>query len=236
MPLMPPRIDTVTLAVSDLPLATACYREPNRADRAGDRPGDARTEDRARRNPTWLQKPGPYLSFCSRTRSRRRFRQLAGNQTQLEHALVASDRESHRDADALADQHSLQVVHAIDGLAVDGHDQIAPLQAGLVGGQSRDDLDDLDAPVAAELAGQPRRQRPRAAADAEVGAADAAIGDQRRDDAPACHVDRNGQAQSDAGDGRVDADHSPAPHGDHARRHRPPEPLRVPERGRPLVR
>src|SRR5205807_3031200 len=80
------------------------------------------------------------------------------------------------------------------------------------------DLAHLDAPGATELAGEPRRQRPLLPADAEVGAAEPALGHQRADDLPGRGVDRHSEAETDTGDRRVDADHAAAAVGERAAR------------------
>ena len=70
-----------------------------------------------------------------------------------------------------------------------------------------DDLDDLDAGLAAELAGESRRKGTRAAGDAEIGAAEPALAHERADDLPRRLVDRDGEPEADSCDGGVDSDH-----------------------------
>ena len=81
-----------------------------------------------------------------------------------------------------------------------------------------DHLHDLDAGLPAEPAREPRRQRPRAARDAEVGAAEAALGHQRADDRARRRVHGHRQPEADACDGGVDADDAAAPVGQRAAR------------------
>ena len=65
--------------------------------------------------------------------------------------------------------------------------------------------------VAADQRRDPRRQRPRAAGDADPRAAHAAVAHQGGDDPARGRVDRDRQAEADAGDRGVDADDSPGP-------------------------
>ena len=86
----------------------------------------------------------------------------------------------------------------LDRRAVELDDQILGAQAGAVGGAALDDLDDLDAAAPPERAREPRRQRPRAAGDPDVGAPEAALAHQRADDPARGRVDRHGEAEPDA--------------------------------------
>src|SRR5581483_7358806 len=83
-------------------------------------------------------------------------------------------------------------------------------------GRIVDDLADLDAAGAAELAREPRRERSLLAAEAEVGAPEAALAHQRADDSPRRRIDRDGQAEPDSRDGGVDADDPAAAVGERA--------------------
>ena len=62
--------------------------------------------------------------------------------------------------------------------------------------------------------GQRRGQRRRGAGQAEVGPAHPALCEQGGDDLPGGGVDRDGQADADAGHGRVDADDLPGGDGE----------------------
>ena len=75
-----------------------------------------------------------------------------------------------------------------------------------MGGASLHDLDDLDRGLAPEARGKPGRERPRAAGDPDVGATEAPLAHQGGDDLARRGVDRNGEAEAEAGDRRVDAD------------------------------
>ena len=87
-----------------------------------------------------------------------------------------------------------------------------------VGGAAFDHLHDLDPPLPAERRRQPRRQRTGVAGDADVGAAEPALAHQRADDPPRRRVDRNGEAEPDAGDGGVDPDDAARAVGERAAR------------------
>ncbi len=110
--------------------------------------------------------------------------------------------------DPLPDHQPLEVADVGERLAVDPDDQVAGAEAGVGGRAVLDDLDYLDPIGLAGLGGEARRQRSRAAGDADVGAPHSALADQFGDDPPRRGVDRDGEAEADAGDGGVDADHA----------------------------
>jgi hypothetical protein len=68
----------------------------------------------------------------------------------------------------------------VDRRAVELDDQVLGPQPGLRGGRALDDLHDLDAAPRPSVRGERGRQRPRAAGDAEVGAAEAALASSAR--------------------------------------------------------
>src|SRR6476661_7411423 len=98
-------------------------------------------------------------------------------------AAIAVDPQGQPPADPLRDHQALEVPHVSEGLAVYLDDQVLGPQSRLGGRATLDHLDHLDPLAAAELGREPRRQRTRAAGDPEVGAPDAALAHQLRDDA-----------------------------------------------------
>src|SRR6266545_699975 len=134
--------------------------------------------------------------------------ELDGHELDGLQAALAHRVDDHLDPDQLAGHQALEVVDAFNDLAVQVDDEILCAETRLSRGAAFYDLDHLDALGAAELAGEARGQRPRAARDAEVGAAKPPLAHQRPDDLAGRRVDRDGQAESDAGDGRVDPDHA----------------------------
>ena len=92
------------------------------------------------------------------------------------------------------------------GLPGGGEDEITVVDAGPSRRPVGHDLHDAQTESLARPLRQTGRERRRGAGDAEVGAAHAAFGEQRRDDAPGGVVDRDGEAEPDAGDRGVDAD------------------------------
>ena len=101
-------------------------------------------------------------------------------------------------------------------VAVELEDHVADPDAGELGGAAGDDLDHLHPALGAGRRPRPRRQRRRAAGDPEVGAADAAVGDQRGDDPLRGRGHRDREAEPDPGDGGVDADQPSAAVGERA--------------------
>src|SRR5919201_1480484 len=73
------------------------------------------------------------------------------------------------------------------GVAFWGYEADGAL-VGVMGIQPVGDLDHLHAAVAADRRGDPRRQRPGAARDADPRAADAAVAHECRDDGARCRV------------------------------------------------
>src|SRR5690242_11417183 len=120
--------------------------------------------------------------------------------------LLVQQVDPHGAADAVADHHPLHVVDRLDRVAVDGDDEVLRTEAGGGSRGARHHLDHLDPGGATELTRDDRRQRPRAARQAEVRAPEAALAHQGADDAARAVVDRHGESEPDAGDGRVDAD------------------------------
>src|SRR5581483_4596566 len=98
----------------------------------------------------------------------------------------------------------------------DRDDQVAGAKPGRRRRPVGDELADLDAPRAAELAREPRRERTLLSTDPEVRAPEPSLRHQRADDPPRDAVDRNGEAEPDAGDGGVDPDHPRAAVGERA--------------------
>jgi RNA methyltransferase, TrmH family len=82
--------------------------------------------------------------------------ELARDERQLEHALVADDRHTRRRFDQVADHEALQRRDVFDGRVAERDDQIAGAQASVGGRASVDDLDDFDAAASSELAGDAR--------------------------------------------------------------------------------
>src|SRR6476469_3914562 len=115
---------------------------------------------------------------------------------ELELALASAthDLRANGAADHLTDDDALEVVHPFDWRALELDDQIFGTHPGQVGWTALDHLCDLDTAPAAELTRESRRQRPRAACDAEVGTPESSFGHQRSDDAPGGGIDRHGKA------------------------------------------
>src|SRR5262249_24176113 len=120
-------------------------------------------------------------------------------------AAAAIDAELELAADPLPDHQPLEVADVGQCLAVDADDQVAGAEAGFGGRALVDDLDDLDSLRLAELGGKARRERARAAGDADVGAAHPALADQFGDDPAGRGVDRHREPEADPGDGGVDS-------------------------------
>src|SRR6266540_4830312 len=137
--------------------------------------------------------------------------QLGRDDGELEQLAGAEGADRDRVADPVADHQALQVAGVLHRHPVHVDDQVLVAQAGAGGGAALDDLDDLDPGGAVERGGDPWRQRPVAAGDADEGAAEATLPHQRGDDLPGGVVDRYGEPEADPGHGGAHPDHAAAP-------------------------
>ena len=136
--------------------------------------------------------------------------QLDGGQGELGERAVTLEGHVDRASDEVADERALEIADTGDRTAVEGDDDVAGPDARRGSGTAVEELDDLEARRATEPLGERRGQTPRAADDPEVGPPDPAVAHQGGEDQAGRGVDRDGEPEADAGDGRVDAD-DPAP-------------------------
>ncbi len=111
---------------------------------------------------------------------------------------------------------SLQIGRVSQRLTLDPDQHVAGAHARAFGGAALDDAQHGDPAFTVQLLGDRRRQRRRCGGDPDLGAIDAAVTDQRRDDRAGGVVDRHRQPEPDARDRRVDADDATVPVGQRA--------------------
>src|SRR5439155_15171004 len=143
-------------------------------------------------------------------------RELARRRGDADRLPAAQHAYGDGAADQLRRHEALQVADALDGLAPELDDDVAPPEPRAGRRAAVDDLDHFHAGAPPERLHQPRRQRPPAAGDAEVGAAEAALAHERGEDATRRPVDRHREPEPDARYGGVDPDHAPAAIGQRA--------------------
>src|SRR5262249_52400236 len=129
-----------------------------------------------------------------------------GDELDVEPPSLADQADPNRAADRVADHEPVHLVDAVDARLVHRDDEVLRAEPGARGGTVLDYLDDLDAARLTEAAREPRWQRARAAGNPEISAAESPFRHQRGDDAARRGVDRDGEAEADAGNGGVDPD------------------------------
>src|SRR3954447_16386760 len=123
---------------------------------------------------------------------------------------VPIDPDVDSSTDQIAYEPPLEIADAFDRLTVELDDDVAHAEASGRRRARLEQLDDLEATLPADPVGDGLGKRPGPADDAEERAAHTAVDDERFDDGSRSGVDRHREPETDARDGRVDADDTPA--------------------------
>src|SRR5262249_29725554 len=122
---------------------------------------------------------------------------LRGGEGNITHLAKPKHTHRHRTADAVGAEEADQVVHARDRNAVEGYDEVLAEQSGRRGRAARLDRGQHGAGGVGDAGGEgvPARDGHGLRADADEGAANAAVPDQFADD-EADRVARDGEADA----------------------------------------
>jgi hypothetical protein len=120
--------------------------------------------------------------------------------------IAALDPEVDPAADDVTDEAALEVADAFDREPVELDHDVTDTNAGGGGRSGFEQLDDLEPTLPPDAIRDRLRQRACATDDAEERSPHAAVDDEALEDPARAVVDRDGKAEADPGDGRVDPD------------------------------